>query len=1059
MGKPTYSTVPAAGDTSADSDGGAPTPVGEDSLVPVPPCGAARAIRADIFQATTGWSDVFIAEFTARSCVGLLFQNTSDALQDFVGALAKKHLEPDLSFMSQVDEKRELIFKKTTDKYPVVNTFKDRWPIMSVAIKLCKNKAETQKRANERLAQHVVQQSLVKLRSASLAPLRCLGVLDSELLESELSESNELASRWELAPISSGRMRRLKMPAAARQTRGLVLGFEVVPYTGTTLRIRPNTAPSEPKYGPAMAEDAAVMMDALEIEALDADVRIGLAAAADELWTRMSVITPSLNAYRPQQPPLSRLLESTPQMNCPYCSQVPWCPNCATECASECPGCDAPDCRSPNKPEYPTTYTFPGAHYPGDGTMKAKNAPRVPPSILITLFVLQVYYERPYAPPAAIRGHPYVRVPNTSLQSKRTAREAREQAPLLSVDELGNLLTGLVIADENDDPQSEEYSRLFSSREEVQDEAPDVPMSFAPVQSSEALPGLASMLSEALNEPGPPADTALPDLQPLECFPRSIGLGSFARRDREYSYEALDTATAAVVDAGRLLSSVKVPTEEPAVRARRSRTRYNAALSALYERVEAEARLVDAQIDVVGALLPKVEPTNEVEYDSEHHFVNGMALYDTVAQALTLLAVICHITIGINQDSCDFILSFVITIIRATMGIGTPSLRPNPKQEDVLKQLPPNLDAALRRFKLDPKTVIYAREVGIAFFHPWVDYDIATCHPDYRLPNPVKEIPQIRRIQSQLTVPVLPRGEADQPMPPSDSRAPIAITSEKLADNLKGSNVPALRFVAHSLGLDLTGVPASERFKKPYIDRLVAWRYLKPLSDNNYVPRAIDMSALKFIQRVIADTDTPGWIDSVPYNYGQSGAGTIKAAEWRILATIYVPIALVLLWNDGPVLEKRIVDMLDHSMALFSAVILVGRYTMTAERAALYRDLLKTWVDGLPVVHPHTRNHPVRPNIHVAFHIYDFLIAFGPIISWWCFPFERVIGFLQKMNTNNHIGGELETTLTRSFFRGAALRRWLRRPDCPRVIQELKALFDKTFPSYNPPRDSAPRST
>ncbi|KAF7296235.1 hypothetical protein HMN09_01092500 [Mycena chlorophos] len=148
------------------------------------------------------------------------------------------------------------------------------------------------------------------------------------------------------------------------------------------------------------------------------------------------------------------------------------------------------------------------------------------------------------------------------------------------------------------------------------------------------------------------------------------------------------------------------------------------------------------------------------------------------------------------------------------------------------------------------------------------------------------------------------------------------------------------------------------------------------------------------------------------------------------------------------------VDMLDHTMALFCAVILVCRCTVTNDRAAQYRDLLKRWVDGLPDVHPHTLPHPVRPNIHLAFHVFDFLILFGPIIAWWSFPFERMIGFLQNINTNHRIGGELESTLTKSFFRAAALRRWLRRPDCPPVIQEVKSLFDKVFPSYNAPEDS-----
>ncbi|KAJ7073090.1 hypothetical protein C8F01DRAFT_1362285 [Mycena amicta] len=146
-------------------------------------------------------------------------------------------------------------------------------------------------------------------------------------------------------------------------------------------------------------------------------------------------------------------------------------------------------------------------------------------------------------------------------------------------------------------------------------------------------------------------------------------------------------------------------------------------------------------------------------------------------------------------------------------------------------------------------------------------------------------------------------------------------------------------------------------------------------------------------------------------------------------------------------------------MALFTAVILVLRHTMTPAHAYEYRTLLKKWVDGLPSVHPHTRSHAMRPNIHIAFHIHDFLLLFGPVISWWCFPFERVIGFLQKINTNDHIGGQLESTLSKAFMRGASLRRWLRRPDCPKVIQELKSLFERTFPSYNAPSDSTPRET
>ncbi|KAJ7752486.1 hypothetical protein DFH07DRAFT_708721, partial [Mycena maculata] len=54
-------------------------------------------------------------------------------------------------------------------------------------------------------------------------------------------------------------------------------------------------------------------------------------------------------------------------------------------------------------------------------------------------------------------------------------------------------------------------------------------------------------------------------------------------------------------------------------------------------------------------------------------------------------------------------------------------------------------------------------------------------------------------------------------------------------------------------------------------------------------------------------------------------------------------------------------------------------------------------------------------------------------------------GVLQKINTNDRVGGKLEAAITQSFLRGAHLRCWLNRPDCPAVIQQFKTLFDRSF--------------
>ncbi|KAF8234607.1 hypothetical protein L208DRAFT_1260918, partial [Tricholoma matsutake] len=110
---------------------------------------------------------------------------------------------------------------------------------------------------------------------------------------------------------------------------------------------------------------------------------------------------------------------------------------------------------------------------------------------------------------------------------------------------------------------------------------------------------------------------------------------------------------------------------------------------------------------------------------------------------------------------------------------------------------------------------------------------------------------------------------------------------------------------------------------------------------------------------------------------------------------------------------------------------------------------MKQWVDGLHLVHPHTKKQKLWPNVHASLHLYDFLLLFGPVISWWCFPFERLIGTLQKIKTNHYIGGALEGTLLKSHMRGANLQRWLKRPECPKIIWQFKHIFDKFFSPAN----------
>ncbi|TFK52916.1 hypothetical protein OE88DRAFT_1627523, partial [Heliocybe sulcata] len=183
--------------------------------------------------------------------------------------------------------------------------------------------------------------------------------------------------------------------------------------------------------------------------------------------------------------------------------------------------------------------------------------------------------------------------------------------------------------------------------------------------------------------------------------------------------------------------------------------------------------------------------------------------------------------------------------------------------------------------------------------------------------------------------------------------------------------------------------------------------------------KLVTQEVIQHIHNVIRETATPSWIDSVPYNFGEAAAGTLKADEWRTMTTIYLPIALVTLWGAGtqhatPQLATRCREVLDHTM---------------------------DDIRNLRRLHRHAQ---FRTNHHMALHIYDFLLLFGPVHSWWCFPFERLVGWLQRQG-HNHKFGELEPSMIKSFIRGARLRHWLAREDCPPAIKECNAVFQEIY--------------
>lgn len=163
---------------------------------------------------------------------------------------------------------------------------------------------------------------------------------------------------------------------------------------------------------------------------------------------------------------------------------------------------------------------------------------------------------------------------------------------------------------------------------------------------------------------------------------------------------------------------------------------------------------------------------------------------------------------------------------------------------------------------------------------------------------------------------------------------------------------------------------------------------------------------MRRIRDVIKNIAVPTWIDSVPYNYGDAAAGTLKAGEWRALSTIHLPIALISLWGEGTAHPSdrealRLRQVLDHTMLMVASVTLACARTMTAERSEAYSNCMRLYMAQLPILFPHLN---FRPNQHMSLHLPHFFRLFGPARSWWCFPYERIIGQIQRILSNHKLG-------------------------------------------------------
>jgi hypothetical protein len=165
-------------------------------------------------------------------------------------------------------------------------------------------------------------------------------------------------------------------------------------------------------------------------------------------------------------------------------------------------------------------------------------------------------------------------------------------------------------------------------------------------------------------------------------------------------------------------------------------------------------------------------------------------------------------------------------------------------------------------------------------------------------------------------------------------------------------------------------------------------------------------ATLDFIKHIVKQTSTPSWYSTVPESFGETKTGTLKADEWHAFSTLYLPLALVLLWGSDSLhpseeITNKFNLILDHTMSLVQAIWLACYRTTSESHIASMHTHLQKYLSNLRTLFPDASP---RCNQHMALHLADYMRLFGPVHSWWTYPFERVIGVLQQFPTNNKFG-------------------------------------------------------
>jgi len=138
----------------------------------------------------------------------------------------------------------------------------------------------------------------------------------------------------------------------------------------------------------------------------------------------------------------------------------------------------------------------------------------------------------------------------------------------------------------------------------------------------------------------------------------------------------------------------------------------------------------------------------------------------------------------------------------------------------------------------------------------------------------------------------------------------------------------------------------------------------------------ISIHDLKKIQSIVDATPPPSDIGRIPLKIASRFAG-FSADQWKSWCLIYSTLSL------RDILPRQYWQSFVDCLSLWGQTIITREEIETGDLAI--RDFLakvkSVWGPEI-----------ATPNMHMHLHIKDCLLDYGPLYSFWCFPFERLNG-------------------------------------------------------------------